>query len=208
MKDKFCHYSDLQKEYREGIDYSINLQNRKSKIIIFTPHGGSIERGTSEITRAIADEDFSYYIFESLLIHAKDAKVLHITSTRFNEPYCLSIVSQHSQSIAIHGCEGKEPVIFIGGKDHALRNLLRNRLLALGYPISGDSNKYPGTHSSNICNKTKTGMGVQFEISNGFRFLLFTDWRTRKGRHEPTDLFTKFISDIRSLIILRQNGDL
>jgi len=131
---------------------------------------------------------------------AKDSQALHITSTRFDEPRCLNLIRRYPKALAIHGCCGKEPMIFVGGKDNTLKNALIIELSAKGYPIQLGTGKYAGSCSANICNRTSTCQGVQLELSNGLRRLLFDDWKNRKGRKITTDLFARMASDIRDVI--------
>ena len=49
------------------------------------PHGGSIEQGTTELTKALADKgNYDYYSFEG--IRPKNNSELHVTSTHYDDP--------------------------------------------------------------------------------------------------------------------------
>jgi phage replication-related protein YjqB (UPF0714/DUF867 family) len=54
-----------------------------SDVCIIAPHGGKIEKWTSEIATALAGDDYNLYLFEGLK-RAKN-RDLHITSSRFDE---------------------------------------------------------------------------------------------------------------------------
>jgi poly-gamma-glutamate hydrolase-like protein len=58
---------------------------------LVAPHGGGIEPGTSELADAIAASDLSFYTFEGLKPSGNTD--LHITSTRFDEPMCLTLLA-------------------------------------------------------------------------------------------------------------------
>jgi len=68
------------------------MAERGSQILIFSPHGGGIEIGASELVEAIAGKGLSYYLFEGLRANGND--LLHITSTRFDELGCLRMLSR------------------------------------------------------------------------------------------------------------------
>jgi phage replication-related protein YjqB (UPF0714/DUF867 family) len=192
MNDVFKSYAGLISQYDNNIDFRIRYENRGGKIIILAPHGGGIERGTSELAKAIAYDDLSFYIFEGLLQKARQNHRLHITSTKFDEPICRQLIPEFTTSLAIHGCKGEEPLIHLGGKDNELKNNLFEMLDKQGYSATFGKGDYAGSSYANICNRTMTGAGVQIELSTGFRRLLFQNWQTRKGRRIKTKnpLFT------------------
>ncbi len=127
--------------------------------MIVAPHGGRIEKRTSGIARAIAGDDFNLYLFEAL----------HVTSHRFEERTCLSLLAESRNVVTVHGCKGRDPRIFIGGRDKALGTRLAGRLRDAGYRVKTNLHPYPGTHPKNICNRGATGAGVQLELSYGLR---------------------------------------
>ncbi|MBK6675880.1 MAG: poly-gamma-glutamate hydrolase family protein [Rhodocyclaceae bacterium] len=56
-------YSDLAGQQVEGTDYQVHVRaNAQSSVAVIAPHGGGIERYTSEIARAIAGDDFNLYL--------------------------------------------------------------------------------------------------------------------------------------------------
>jgi len=139
-----------------------------SEVAILAPHGGSIEPGTSEIARAIAGTDFSLYLFEGLR-PAGNYETLHITSRRFDEPDCLEVLRRSSIVITIHGCEGSEAEVHIGGLDIVLARRIGQELSAADVTVVKPSRRYPGTHQMNICNRGLEGRGVQMEFTSGIR---------------------------------------
>ena len=66
------------------------------------PHGGSIEQGTTELTKALADKgNYDYYSFEG--IRPKNNSELHVTSTHYDDPtlnQMIKTVLQLFQSMA------------------------------------------------------------------------------------------------------------
>jgi phage replication-related protein YjqB (UPF0714/DUF867 family) len=197
---QICSFADLEKQFTEGVHFCKTTRDRGGTVLILAPHGGGIERGTSELARSIAGDDLSFYLFEGLMPTARQSQALHITSTRFDEPRCLKLISKFQKALAIHGCGGKEPMIYVGGKDDDLKNALIAELSARGHPIQLGTGRFAGIFHTNICNRTISGKGVQLELSNGLRRSLFYNWRTRKSRKTATTLFGRLVSDIRDVL--------
>ena len=152
-----------------GRDYRI-IVNRHGpeSIAIIAPHGGSIERRTSEITRAIAANDYRYYLFEGLDPDGSFDE-LHITSHKFDEPCCLRFLKTVDTVIAIHGCSGGQQEILLGGLHKKLKRCIAHALREAGISTDLDKHRYQGKHRLNICNRGRLGIGVQIEMSDGLR---------------------------------------
>jgi phage replication-related protein YjqB (UPF0714/DUF867 family) len=162
---------------------------------VVAPHGGDIEHGTSEIADAIAGDDFSFYAFEG--IKQSRNQDLHITSHRFDEPKCVNLVGASTTAIAIHGRKGEAKVVYLGGLDTRALKVLRATLLAGGFRVEkDDSPRLQGRDKKNICNRTKTGTGVQLEITRGLRRSFFQGLR-RNGRRHRTERFREFVAAVR-----------
>ena len=135
----------------------------------FCPSCWGIESGVSELIHEIASDD-SMYLFEGLKV--KGNHVLHITSTRFNEPVCLSLVHTHHYTFALHGY-GETEVLqtLVGGTDREKAAETVKRLTLNGFPavLLSESDRYSGTHPHNINNQCLTGKSVQLEISQAQR---------------------------------------
>ena len=165
--DKYRSFSHL--EAVESADsYKIQCVPRENAIAIIAPHAGKIEPGTSEICRAIAGHDRSYYLFEGC--KPTDNSELHITSTRFNEPQGILTANSARVVVTIHGQAGASEFINVGGLDVALGQFLIERLQAEGYTASRHSKvALQGLDPANICNRGSSGRGIQLEISRGLR---------------------------------------
>ncbi len=198
--DRFASFADLEKDFKEGVHFRVTPLDRGGTFLILAPHGGGIEHGTSETARSIAGDSLSLYLFEGMFRTARESQALHITSTKFDEPRCFELVGKFQKALAIHGCNGKEPIIYVGGKDDVLKHTFIVELTAKGYPVELGGGDYAGTYSTNICNRTSSGKGIQLELSNGFRRTLFDDWQTRKSRKATTALFSRLVSDIREVL--------
>lgn len=99
-RDRYRSCGELAAAHQEGVGFRVHAVHRGSGIAIVAPHGGRIERGTSEIARAIAGEDFDPYLFEACL-PARNFEILHLTSHHFDQPRCLSMISGCHAVIAL-----------------------------------------------------------------------------------------------------------
>lgn len=167
--DSYTDFADLAKQQVRGIDYEIIVHRRPaSPIAVIAPHGGRIERGTSDIARGIAGEDFNLYLFEGLKPSGSYA-ALHLTSCRFDEPSCLALITQCSFVVAIHVCRGSSEKVLLGGLDHVLKAKLADSLDKIGVEVETHGHRYPATDPKNICNRGRRAKGVQLEISARLR---------------------------------------
>jgi phage replication-related protein YjqB (UPF0714/DUF867 family) len=184
--DSCAGFADLVKQQVRGVDYAIDVHCRPaSPVAIIAPHGGRIERRTSDIARAIAGEDFNLYLFEGIKSSGNYA-TLHLTSRRFDEPSCLELIAQCSFVVAIHGCKGDSEKVLLGGLDHELRAELADSLRKAGVIVETDGHRYPATDPNNICNRGRLKKGVQLELSA----------RLRGGTAEKG-----FVNSVRSVLL-------
>lgn len=162
-------YADLAGSQVEGADFRIHIERRAScGIAVVAPHGGAIEEGTSEIARAVAGSEFNLYLFEGLRPSGSYA-ALHLTSHRFDEPQCLALLAGCDQVIAIHGCRGAGPEALLGGLDDKLKLRIGAAISAAGIETRLAGHRYPAVHQRNICNRGRSGAGVQIELTSALR---------------------------------------
>jgi len=196
--DNYRQFEHLREFEKEGVDYRIRWRVQDSGIAILSIHGGDIEPGTSEIADAIAGSEYTFYAFEG--IKRAGNRVLHITSTVFNEPIGLEIVCLSEIILSIHGCHETEAIVYLGGMDHELRKRIQQRLNSAGFDaVDNDGSKFPGRDPANICNICGRGMGIQLEISRGLRAQLFKDL-TPQGRQFPTEDLNRFARAIQDAL--------
>lgn len=198
LDSTYKSFSELSRSEREGASYQREVADRRSRFAIIAPHGGGIEPGTSELTKAIAGNQFSYYTFDG--IRPKGNERLHITSTLFDEPMCLKMVNASEIVVAIHGCAGKGKFIYLGGLHNELKNILFSELGKAGFDTRLAESNYAGTQLQNICNRGRERRGVQIEISDGLRRTMFKAL-DRLGRKVTTAVFQKFVTSVRSTLI-------
>lgn len=187
---KYSRMTSLLQSEKIDEDYKIEVQNRKSLITIFAPHGGHIEQGTTQLAKLIAGNNYNFYSFIGL---NKD-KLLHITSTAYNEPIIKNLLLTSLISIAIHGCRGDEPIIYFGGKNKPLRNFLATSAFNSGFKCKKHL-KLKGEANNNITNDPLFS-GAQIEITRSLRKSFFTSFKTEN--EQITKLGLKFIEAIKS----------
>jgi phage replication-related protein YjqB (UPF0714/DUF867 family) len=172
MADQYHSFAALSAREREGVHYTVRLVRRPSPIAIVAPHGGWIERGSSEAAEAIAGEAFSLYCFESLTRRDR-GDGLHITSTLFDEPQALQLVAASRVVVGVHGRKNgaDEASTWVGGLDEALRDAICAALLEAGFRAKtvGEGHPLAGRDPLNICNRGYAGAGVQLELPRALR---------------------------------------
>ena len=166
-KDRYTNYAELARHQRNGVDYRITVNRRPSTIAVIAPHAGRIER-TGAIARTIAGNDFNLYLFEGTR-RSGSYTVLHLTSHRFDEPSCVSLIRGCSTVLTIHGYEGQDECVLVGGLDLELKRRLAEALRHNGIRAGTDGHRFQGSDRHNICNRGQSGRGVQLEISSALR---------------------------------------
>lgn len=162
-------FTDLTKHQERGKDYEIVVLPRPaSRVAVIAPHGGSIERRTSEIARAIAADGFSLYLLEGIR-PSNNYAALHLTSHLFDEPGCLAVIAQCPFVVAIHGCNSVDGKVLLGGLNTTLKSQLAAALRDVNVTVQTDGHGFPATDANNICNRGLTRSGVQLEFTGPLR---------------------------------------
>jgi phage replication-related protein YjqB (UPF0714/DUF867 family) len=172
---------------------------------VMSPHGGGIEPGSTELADAIAGAAYDFYDFSGTMSTRNFD--LHITSTNFDEPLALDLVSAAETALAIHGASGDEEVVYVGGLDGALVGLLEAELRSAGFSVQDPPPALAGTSGANIVNLTRSGGGVQVELTRGLRERMFDGGLDRVSRQRPTATFDDFVAAARRALEARTAQD-
>jgi phage replication-related protein YjqB (UPF0714/DUF867 family) len=168
--DDLRGFDDVARRYTEGDDYSIHVRpSGASGVAIIAPHGGRIEGRTSEIARLIAGDEYGLYLFEGLRTTGDNFDCLHLSSRCFDEPRVLELISECNTVIAVHGYAAPGPDVLLGGLNGPLKQELAQSLAAGGVSVVSEGHRFPGEDTRNVCNRGRSGKGVQLELSEGFR---------------------------------------
>jgi phage replication-related protein YjqB (UPF0714/DUF867 family) len=169
LNDFRC-YGELAQRYAEGVDYAVHVMPReRSQVAVLAPHGGRIEGRTSEIARLIAGDEYGLYLFEGLRTTGDNFERLHLASQWFDEPRALDLISGCETVVAVHGYAAPGPDVLLGGLHERLKAKIARALTAIGFSCLIDGHRFPGRHPRNICNRGRSGEGVQLELSEGLR---------------------------------------
>lgn len=200
VQDRYRNFADLIRHEREGIDFRICRTIRPASVAIIAPHGGKIERGTSEISSAIARDRYNLYCFEGLKRCGN--LDLHITSTNYDEPTCLDLLSRCDVVVSVHGLGGEDKFVDVGGLDFKLRNTICGSLSARFDARVAETGRYAGVSPVNICNRGRGGAGVQLEITKALRDALL---ESSENMQAFADAVRQSIDDALALIV-RESG--
>jgi phage replication-related protein YjqB (UPF0714/DUF867 family) len=88
--------------------------------------------------------------------------------------------------ITLHGCRAPKPVIYVGGREEALKRTIMINLKRNGFP-AGEAPKpsLGGVHHTNLCNRGIRGKGIQLELSGQIRRQLLGGGSWRKAPMTP-----------------------
>jgi phage replication-related protein YjqB (UPF0714/DUF867 family) len=218
----------------EGIDWARRFRRHErfddspartgegTRTVILAPHGGGIERGTSELCLAVAGYHpanlpvnptagvtYDYWMFEG--VREGGNADLHVTSTGCDDPVAVSLCGGALGALSLHGFKPeianppRDPdtqVVLVGGADDLLRPLLVGALKAVHLPVedTGGEGEVGGNDPCNIVNRTLRGKGAQLELSEPLRDTMFGD-NSRPGRkHTTTQVFWTFVAACRDAL--------
>lgn len=170
--DSYRGFDDLVGAHTEGVDFTVHVRYpQDSPVAILAPHGGRIEGGTSAVARLIAGVEHGLYLFEGRRSAGDNFDRLHLTSHCFDEPRCLELISRCEVVVAVHGYAAPGADVLLGGRDERLKRELAPALIAQGLTVQSDGHPYPGLDPRNVCNRGRSGQGVQVELSARLRRL-------------------------------------
>lgn len=199
--DKYENFKELSQNERQDEDYRINIEKGSPDVVLLAIHGGGIEPGTTELAEQLASAgEYSFYSFQG--IKATNNTDLHITSTNFDEPEALDLVSNSFYAVSFHGYGDKEEEhTYIGGLDETLSQSIEKELKNAGFSVSEAPENINGKEKENIVNKSKQQKGVQLEISTAQRKAFFENGDlSAANRKNRTEAFYNYIEAIQKAL--------
>ncbi|WP_054634866.1 poly-gamma-glutamate hydrolase family protein [Thalassobacillus sp. C254] len=188
-----------------GRDYSFTIKENDSETVVSSLHGGGIEPGTTEVACLVSEKGgFTYFDFNGRL--RKSNTILHVTSNHYDEKNIVRISHEKKHHLAFHGCMGKESVTYIGGLNYSLRNAIWSSLEAYGFQVELAPFHIGGNNPVNVCNRTKIGKGVQFELSEGLRRSFFSEGKWNRPRRRECVNWTNTLFHYAEAVIKGYEG--
>src|SRR4051812_3876317 len=170
MVDKYVNFADLTAHEPTGAYRISKAEPAGAKVAHIAIHGGAIEPGTTQLAFHAADAGIhTYYSFEG--IKSSGNSDLHITSTHFDEPQAISLVSGADYTVSWHGAanptSGATAMTYIGGLDANLAAQIETSLKSVGFvaSVTATPPELNANSPGNITNKNSRGMGVQLELT-------------------------------------------
>ncbi|PEE43831.1 hypothetical protein COM71_24260 [Priestia megaterium] len=191
MADTYPSMTALKVATTEGVDWSITTVDNENSILVSGIHGGGIEIGVSESATLVQEiGGYDLFLFEGL--RSANNSELHVTSTNYDEPKMVSMVTDRSQHVAIHGAAGDTAIINVGGLDIALRNAIWEELKKRGLNAQLAPTNIIGEEPNNVSNRNRRGGCCQLELTSQQRkdFFKNGDWskanRSKRENWTPT----------------------
>lgn len=190
----YASFQALRLEQALGKDYDIQFKPAGSTgVLVMALHGGGIEPGTGTLAEAIAGDLHGFYCFRGLGTAGNAA--LRIPSHLFDEPCAVELARAAEAVVSIHGCRGSECCVYLGGRDETLKEDAWEALTAASFTVS-ESARFPGVNPMNLCNRGRSGKGLQLELSAGLRRALLGGADNGTKRNGAFGRFVKTLQDV------------
>lgn len=197
--DYYKSMTDLYNDTKEGTDWKKDTRNSGSRVLIVAPHGGNIEQGTSELTKLVADDgNYDYFSFEA--IRPSNNTQLHVTSTHYDDETLHEMIEDRTATISIHGAQGDEPIVYLGGPKSPLRDAIQSQLESKGFVVKVPPEYLGGANSNNFINKVDGSTGVQLELTTALRKAFFKDGNSSTAARKNTDNWTTTMYDFAAAL--------
>lgn len=203
IKDKYQSMTQLESETVEGVDWKKDTRDNGTKVLIVAPHGGNIEQGTTEATKALAKKgNYDYFSFEA--IRPKNNTELHVTSTHYDDPTLNQMIQNRTATISIHGAAGTDQIIYLGGPPSTLRDEMETQLKSSGFTVMAPLDYIGGVKKNNFINREENNTGVQLELTTALRKAFFnngdTSTKNRSNESNWTPLMQTFVDALYTSI--------
>ncbi|OLF31276.1 poly-gamma-glutamate hydrolase family protein [Staphylococcus sp. 47.1] len=193
-QDYYKSMTELYKDTTEGIDWKKDTRNVGKSVLIVAPHGGNIEQGTSELTKLVANNgDFDYFSFEA--IRPFNNTQLHVTSTNYDDATLHEMIQDRTATISIHGAQGEEQLVYLGGYQSPLRDAIQSQLELKGFVVKIPPEYLGGLSNANFINKVEESTGVQLELTTALRKAFFKDEDTSTASRKKIENWTTTMYD-------------
>ncbi len=185
--DKYGSLDELRQNTTADVDYRVTRVDRDSWATIVSPHGGNLERGTSEIARKIAGDEYNLFDFQ--ILRTENVQEMHVTSTNFKDSNLNRLLERSSVCVSIHGRKGDDQVAWLGGTNECLKTLIAKYLEENQIQCTLTPPRLEGTSSENFVNAPKDH-GVQLELPRALR---------ESGEHAHTP--KKLVESVRKALV-------
>ena len=197
MMKTYAGFAEIRQNEIENEDYTILCRETGSDLAVLAPHGGGIEPGTEDIADGLAGGEYTFYAFKGL--KKAGNRRLHLSSDRFDEPRGVSISQSAMTVVTVHGSKYKQETVHIGGRNQHLKHKILRALQTAGFDaVVSDIPGIRGVSLQNICNRCRSGEGVQLEISRGLREKMFDNLDHRAFRNK-TIVFHQFVNTLKQV---------
>ena len=211
---------DLDLEEGEDYDISHHVGNVLPSLMVTCFHGGDMEHGALETGESLASSLGSTWW--GIDAHVRQEKMpdstspswdaLHLSSNNYGHQGLLDMLAECDYAISFHGSvdwaehitsPGAGPGVpysFIGGTNEPFKEAVAASLRRHGFLCDTDVENFPtfpGTNPNNIVHQTRSGSGVQIEMSNAQRRAFFVGGDfTRPNRGNTTPEFDLYVSAV------------
>ncbi len=193
-QDYYKSMTELYNDTKEGIDWKKDTRNVGKSVLIVAPHGGNIEQGTSELTKLVANNgDFDYFSFEA--IRPSNNTQLHVTSTNYDDATLHDMIQDRTATISIHGAQGEEQLVYLGGYQSPLRDAIQSQLERKGFVVKIPPEYLGGLSNANFINKVEESTGVQLELTTALRKAFFKDGDASTASRKKIENWTTTMYD-------------
>ena len=183
-----------QDYYKSMTELYKDTRNVGKSVLIAAPHGGNIEQGTSELTKLVANNgDFDYFSFEA--IRPSNNTQLHVTSTNYDDATLHEMIQDRTATISIHGAQGEEQLVYLGGYQSPLRDAIQSQLELKGFVVKIPPEYLGGLSNANFINKVEESTGVQLELTTALRKVFFKDEDTSTASRKKIENWTTTMYD-------------
>ncbi|WP_229294142.1 poly-gamma-glutamate hydrolase family protein [Staphylococcus lloydii] len=193
-QDYYKSMTELYNDTTEGIDWKKDTRNVGKPVLIVAPHGGNLEQGTSELTKLVANNgDFDYFSFEA--IRPSNNTQLHVTSTNYDDATLHDMIQDRTATISIHGAQGEEQLVYLGGYQSSLRDAIQSQLELKGFVVKIPPEYLGGLGNNNFINKVEESTGVQLELTTALRKAFFKNEDTSTASRKKIENWTTTMYD-------------